>query len=95
MQCNTALQKHNLRWQISAFLFIMCDQNSHYVDPFSTFVRKTDLFLLEICQSFGCSVPIIQIFHNINDLVFLFHLYESALLPIVTIASSRLLTAEQ
>lgn len=92
MQCNYLIETQP-KIANQYFSFIMCNQNSHCVDPFPYFVRKKYLFLIEIHQNFGCPIPIILIFFKINYLVFLFHLFESVLLPIVTIlADSSLLS---
>lgn len=73
MQCNIAL--HNLICKISTFLSLCMTEIATVLTLFLTFVRKKDLFLLERRQRFRCPVPIIQIFHKINYLVFLFHLF--------------------
>lgn len=93
MQCNTALQKHNLRRQISAFVSLCVIKIATMLTLFLIFVRKKDLFLPEIHQSFGCPVHTIQIFPNINCSVFLSHLFESVLLPIAAFVSSRIVSS--
>lgn len=55
MQCNTALQKCNLRWQISTFPSLCATKTATMLTLFLTLVRKKDLFLIEIRQSFGCT----------------------------------------